>query len=108
MAIGVTLFVIIALIVLIWVLIETKRFKHKMFAWFLIGLLLFGYLSFSYVMRNQDVDFGTISGFLTAGKIYFSWLGSIFGNFKSMTTNAIKMNWSVNKTEKVDVDHLID
>ena len=104
MAIGVIVFIIVAVIILIWVLVEMKRFRHKFFAWFLIALIILGYISFTFVMTDKDINLNTVSGVLTAGKIYFSWLGSIFGNFKTMTTNAIKMDWSANKTEKVDID----
>jgi hypothetical protein len=31
-----------------------------------------------------------------AGRIYLSWLGTIFTNAKSITTNAIKMDWKGN------------
>lgn len=94
MAIGITLFVIGALIAAIWIIIEVKRLKHKVFAIFLIVLILFTYLSFSHVVKKNDVDLKTIPGIYDGGKLYLSWLGGIFGNFKSITTNAIKMDWS--------------
>ena len=108
MALSVAFFIIAAVIILIWVLIEIKRFRHKFFAWFLIILIILGYVSFNLAMKNQNADFKSVSGLLTAGKIYFSWLGSIFGNFKTITTNAIKMNWEANKTEKVDINKAIE
>lgn len=98
MVVEVTLFVIALLIITIWILIELKRFRHKIFAVFLIGLILFLYLSSIFVFRGQDLDFKSVSGVITSTKIYFSWLGSVFGNLKSITTNAIKMNWKANET----------
>ena len=100
MVIGITLFVVAVLIVAIWVLIELKRFKHKIFAIFLIALILFSYISASVIFRGQEIDFKTISGLVKATKIYFSWLGSVFLNVKSITTNAVKMDWAVNETAK--------
>lgn len=98
MAIEVTLFIIALLIITIWILIELKRFRHKMFAVFLIGLILFFYLSGVFVFKGREVDFKSISGTIAVTKIYFSWLGSVFVNLKSITTNVIKMNWESNKT----------
>lgn len=94
MAIGTTLFVIGVLIAAIWVVIEVKRLKHKLFAILLIFLILFTYLSFTHVMRSNDVDLTSVSGMIDAGGLYVSWLGSIFSNFKTITANAINMDWS--------------
>jgi MFS superfamily sulfate permease-like transporter len=100
MVIGVTLFVLAVLVVSIWILIELKRFKHKIFAIFLIVLILFSYISASVIFKGEDIDFKTIPGLIKATKVYFSWIGSIFSNLKSITTNAIRMDWSVNETPK--------
>ncbi len=94
MAIGVTLLIVGILIIAIWVLVELKRFRHKFFAIFLIALILFSYLSFTLILKGKNIDLKTSSGIIQAGKLYFSWLGSIFGNFKTITTNAIKMDWA--------------
>jgi hypothetical protein len=99
MVIGMTLLVICVLIVAIWVVIEIKRLKHKLFAIFLIGMILFAYISFSLVFKDQETDFKSVPGMFQASKIYFSWLGSIFGNMKSITTHAIHMDWNGNDTE---------
>jgi len=81
-------------ILAIWILIEIKRMKHKFFAIFLIALILFTYVSFSITMKNNNLDLKTIEGLSKATKLYFLWLGSAFGNVKSITANAIKMDWS--------------
>lgn len=98
MVIGVTFFVIAVLVVAIWVIIEIQRLKHKLFAIFLIGLILSSYVSVSIIFRNQEIDFKTIPGIIDTTKIYFSWLVSVFGNIKSITTHAIKMDWKSNET----------
>ena len=99
MAIGVTLLVIAVLLIAIWVIFEVKRFRHKLFAIFLIVLILFTYLSFTAVLKGKDVDIKTVSGLKEAGSLYVSWLGSIFGNLRSITTHAVDMDWKqVNET----------
>jgi len=93
MAIGVTLLVVGIIVVVIWVFVELKRFKHKIFAMFLIALILFSYLGFMASIKGQDINFKTFDGIKTAGGLYFAWLGNVFKNTKSITTNAIKMDW---------------
>jgi len=98
--IGVWLFVVAVLVIAIWIIIEVKRLRHKIFAIILIGLILFSYISVSVLFRGEDIDFKTVPGLMKAGKIYVSWLGSVFGNMKSITTHAVKMDWtSVNQTD---------
>ncbi|MFH1327038.1 MAG: hypothetical protein ABIH59_02840 [archaeon] len=100
MVIGITLFIVAILIAVIWVFIEVKRLRHKVFAMFLIALILFSYLSFTLVLKGKDIDIKTIPGMVEAGKLYFSWLGSIFSNFKIITSNAIRLDWTGgNKTK---------
>ena len=90
--------IVVVAIVAIYILIELKRFRHKIFAIFLIALILFVYLSAAYVLRGRDLDLKTASGFVDATKLYFSWLSSVFGNVKTITANAINMDWGVNGT----------
>lgn len=96
--IGVTILIIAALSIAIWVIIEFKRLKHKMFAILLIGMILFSYISFSLVFKEEKIDFKTVPGLIDASKIYFTWLGSLFGNMKSITTYAVNMDWNKNET----------
>ncbi|MGD9276678.1 MAG: hypothetical protein PVJ67_05885 [Candidatus Pacearchaeota archaeon] len=110
MVIGFTLFMISALIIGIWVLIEVKRMKHKVFAILLIALILFSYVSSAYVFRGHDIQWNTIPGVLEGTKLYFSWLGSVFFNLKSITSYTINMNWEGNnsKNDKDDTKGIFD
>jgi len=96
--IGVILLVLFVVIVGIYFFAESKRVRHKIFAFFLIGLVIFFYVSASFVFKGKNIDYGSVSGIIDAGKLYFSWLGSVFVNLKSITTNAIGMNWGANQT----------
>ena len=98
MAIGISILIVAILIIAIWVIIETKRMKHKVFAIFLIGLILFSYFSFSFVLKEKEIDFMSIDGIQTVGSLYFSWISTVFVNFKTLTTRAIKMDWQGNET----------
>ena len=98
MVIGSHLLILLIAVAGIWILIEIKRLKQKIFAIFLIGLILFSYFSFATIFNDKDINFKSVEGLTEAGQIYFSWIASIFVNFKTITTNAINMNWGVNDT----------
>lgn len=98
MMIGITLLIVGVLIIGIWVVVELRRFRHKLLAVFLIGLILFTYFSFTSVIKGRNIDLKTLTGLITATKLYFVWLGSMFGNFKTITTSAVKMDWKGNQT----------
>lgn len=94
MGLGIGFFVVAALIAVIWVFIEFKRLRHKIFAIFLIGLILFTYVSFSVVIKNHNIDFKSVDGWLSAGGLYFGWIFSAFDNAKYLTAQAVKLDWS--------------
>ena len=93
MAIAITMIIVAVAIIAIWTLIELKRFKHKIFAIFLVVLILLAYVSFAMVFKDQEINWKDPSDLKKATGLYFSWLGSIAGNFKSMTSHAIHMDW---------------
>ena len=85
--------IVSAIIILVWILIEFKRFRHKIFAIFLMVAIIFLYFGAIVVFQDINIDLGTMSGITDATKIYFSWLVSVFGNFKTMTAGAIQLDW---------------
>ncbi|HLC77642.1 MAG TPA: hypothetical protein VJH92_00780 [Candidatus Nanoarchaeia archaeon] len=100
MAIGVILFIAVVAIFVIWLLVEFKRARHKFFAIFMIALILFSYFSFTYVAKKNDVDLSSVPGIIGGGKVYLSWLGSLFGNVKAISGYAVNMDWkSSNETK---------
>lgn len=98
MVIGFAFFVVAVLIVGVWFFIEVKRTKHKLFAIFLIALILFSYISATAVFRGKNIQWNSVSGLMEGVDLYFSWLGSVFGNLKSITSYAVKMDWDGNET----------
>jgi hypothetical protein len=104
MVVGITLFVIAVLVIAIWIIIEVKRLKHKLFAMLLIGFILFSYVSAAVIFRGNDLDLKSPSGIIDATKLYFSWVISISGNFVQITGNAINMDWGTDPEVKEKVD----
>ena len=94
--IGVAVLAIAVVVVSIYIFVELKRMRHKVFAFILIGIILFIFLTSAFVFKGKGIDYKTLSGIFDASKIYLSWLGGVFSNLGTITTNAIKMDWSNN------------
>ncbi len=90
---------VVAFILIVWLVVTIKQLRHKIFAVFLIFLLMFAYLSFVFVFKEKNIDYKTAPGLMEAGKIYFSWLGSVAGNLKSITSYAVHQNWKGNESK---------
>ena len=100
--VGTSLIILLAIAAVIWVLAEFQKIKHKIWAVILIALIVFGYLSFTIVLRDQNIDYTSPSGIIHAGRVYFSWLGSLFGNVKTMTSHAINLDWSAPEDIRIE------
>ena len=98
MALGITVMIVAVLIIAVWVVIEMKRMRHKLLAIFLIGLILFSYLSINFVFKEKEIDFLSVDGIKTAATMYFSWMGTVFSNLKTITSNSIGLDWKGNET----------
>jgi len=100
MIIGTTFLVIAIAIILIWIIFEFNGVKHKILAILILGLILFFYFSSVSVFKKYDLDYKSLSGLKESVLVYFSWMGSVFGNLKEITSNAINMNWSPDKVKQ--------
>jgi len=100
--VNIALILVFVLIIVIWLFIEFKRFRHKMFAVFLIVLILFTYFSFAAVIKGKNLDLKTFDGMKQAGGLYVLWLGNIFKNVGTVTSNAIDMNWNMNESSQIN------
>ncbi len=98
MEIGIILFIIGILTVAVWIIFAFGRMKHKFLTFLLIALVLFSIISFNLVFKGKDISVESISDLGGLVKIYFSWLGGVFSNIKTITTQAIKLDWQTNKT----------
>ncbi len=99
MGIAVVILIIAVLIAVIWVLAELRRFNHKFIAIFLIVLILVSYFGFVVTLKGKDIDYKSLDGLQNVAKLYFIWVGQIFKNFKSITANAIKLDWKGDASE---------
>ncbi|PIN77203.1 hypothetical protein COV15_02840 [Candidatus Woesearchaeota archaeon CG10_big_fil_rev_8_21_14_0_10_34_12] len=98
MEIGIVIFVIAILIAAVWVFFKLKVIQHKFLLLFLIFLIVASFFSFRFAFKGEDISIKNPSDVGKISKLYFSWLTSAFNNFKTLTNQAIKMNWEGNKT----------
>jgi len=93
--------IILIIIALLVVLILYAKFSHAKTQWFYKGLGVVVFLfvvSMVYVWLKSGINLSSYEGFLSLGKTYFSWLGSLAGNIGSITGDAVKHDWGVNST----------
>jgi uncharacterized membrane protein YphA (DoxX/SURF4 family) len=96
MVLGLSLAVVAILIIAILLLYGFM--KHKFFALFLIALLLFSFFTFNAAFNSKKISVNNLSDLGKTFKVYFSWFGNLFGNIKSITADAVKMDWNGNQT----------
>lgn len=102
MGLGITFAVVAVLILAIWILVEFKKFRHKVWAILLIILILGTYFSFNSVIKGKDLNLKSAEGLKEAGGLYLSWLGHAFNNMKAITSNAINMDWAGTNSSKTN------
>jgi len=81
------------LIILAFLFLRVKHMKHKVFLVLVIVALLFFYGTGYKVLSGQDINWRSVKGVEKGARIYVAWLGGVFGNVRSLTANAIKMDW---------------
>ncbi len=92
------LLIIAILSVLLYIFISFKHLKQRYVAILIVTFLLFFYVSYSRVTEDKDVDYTSIAGLEKGARLYFTWLSQVFNNFRSITGNVIRMDWSNNET----------
>ena len=87
--------IIIGILILVgFISIRLNNLKHRFFIIILILLALFLYSSMAFTTESKDLDLSSSEGAFSASKIYFGWLANGFQNLKSITGNAIRMDWT--------------
>jgi len=95
--------IVIGLVVVLLLLLRYRKMEHlktKIYVVVIIFLLLFFYVTISGVTEKNKVNLKTFDGIMSAGKLYFSWLGQVFTNVKTISGSAVKMDWVGNSTGK--------
>jgi len=90
--------IIVALVLILIIFLKVRTFQHKFYLTLIIVLVLFFYITGSRVIAQNNIDVNSFDGMVSATKVYFSWLGSIFTNTKALVGNAINMDWDSSET----------
>lgn len=85
--------VIVILVIVGIVAIRLNHLRHRIFIVLLIMLALFLYSTMALVSTRNNIDFGSTEGVFHAIKAYTGWLANGFQNLKTITGNALKMDW---------------
>lgn len=88
----------VVLVLLVFAFFKFRDTRHKLTFFIVIILLAFLIISIFEVSRSINANINTLSGVTQVGKVYFSWLGNLFTNAKTIGGYAIKQNWGVNST----------
>ena len=93
----VSFLLVVLIIIVLYIFVKATGFQYSRTWTFIIGfLLLFFVITFGFAVKNYSGDLSTFDGIMLALKTYFAWLGSFFGNVKSITGNVIHSDWSGN------------
>jgi len=90
--------IVIALLVVAVIYVKFGHMKSQLFYKFLVAVIILFVGSITYVWLKSNINLSSYDGFLSLGRTYFSWLGSLAGNVGSITGDVVKHDWGVNST----------
>ena len=93
-----TILIIIGLLAVIILFVKAKELRHQYFYKGLAVLILLFLGSIAFVWITSGINISTYEGFLSLGKTYFGWLGSLANNLGNIGGYAVKHDWGVNST----------
>tara|TARA_Y100000034_G_C6550883_1_gene237998 strand:+ start:39 stop:365 length:327 start_codon:yes stop_codon:yes gene_type:complete len=85
--------VIVILVICGIVAIKMNHFRHRIFILLLVLFAVFLYGTFAAINSMNELELNTSEGIWDAAKLYVGWLGNGFKNLKTITGNAIDMDW---------------
>lgn len=91
---------IIIVLIALFIFVKATNRGQNWWSYLIVFGVIFLLITIVYVSTFSGVSFKNFDGILDFGKLYFTWLGKIIGNFGRITGNAINMDWSVNSTAK--------
>lgn len=95
MAIWFTFLIIILIVFLVLKVVMKKQAIATKLAFI---LFIFIMLTVGYVYTISGMEVEKVGDVFSFGGVYFSWISSVFGNVKSITSSAIDQNWGVNNS----------
>jgi hypothetical protein len=90
--------IVIVLLIVAVAYVKLKETRSHLFYKTLAVIIFIFVCSVIYVWLKSGVSLSSYGGFLSLGKTYFGWLGSLAGNIGSITGYVTEHNWGVNST----------
>ena len=89
-------FVVAFIVVAVLVIIKLANEKQAIAVKIMVIAFVFLVISASFVVIRNNLDVKSFDGIVTAGKVYFSWLGTVAKNVVQVSGYAVHQNWGVN------------
>lgn len=89
---------IIGSILVIFLLVKVKYIKHKLTWILIIIIIIILYLGFIAISSQNEIKFNSVESTGASIKLYLSWFGHNFQNLKTLTGQAINLDWGTNST----------
>jgi hypothetical protein len=93
-------FMFVVIILIVYFVLKIVLKKQAIATRLALYLFVIVMMTVGYVYMSYDVELKSVKDVFNFGGVYFSWAGSIFHNFKSLTTNAVQEDWSINNVTK--------
>ena len=90
--------IIAAIVVIILIIFKFKEIRHKFMAFVVIMLIVFTIAAVLQIRSTTKISLASFEGWVSIGKVFVSWIGSLFHNIAKITGFAVNQNWSINAT----------
>ncbi|HLA23506.1 MAG TPA: hypothetical protein VJZ93_03155 [Candidatus Nanoarchaeia archaeon] len=86
--------IVFFLIIVVFLIIKLINAKQNLVQRFVLLVFVLLTVSIGYTVFTNDIEISDSGDIIDLAKIYFSWVGSIFGNLKDITADAIHLDWN--------------
>ncbi|MEK6912906.1 MAG: hypothetical protein AABX26_03040 [Nanoarchaeota archaeon] len=90
----------IVIILIVYLVLKVVLKKQAVATRLALYLFVMVMLTVGYVYMSSDSEIKTVKDVFNFGGVYFSWIGSVFHNFRSLTANAVQEDWSINNATR--------
>ncbi len=82
------------LVIAALIALKMNHLRHRLWILGLVFLALFLYTSAAIVYHENELKFDTTEGIFSSIKIYIGWLSNGFQNLKTLSGNAVDLDWA--------------
>ncbi len=95
----VALVLIIGVLIAILFFVKLTNKGQNVWSYLIVAGMIFLVVTLLYATTLPGVSLMSFEGFVDFSKIYFSWLGKLFGNVATITGRALELDWRVGLNE---------